>query len=268
MVEILDATGDVIRRIEGSAEIEQRVKAANEQAEQGIGQRQPAPPPRGKGLNRYSWDLRHPGATAFEGIIVWGARPDRGPLAVPGAYQVRVNALGQTRTVSYAVEIDPRLTGVTQKDLREQFDLAMQIRDRTSDAHEAVMRIRDLKAQIAERVPLAKSPVIGLAADATSRVLTEVEAELYQVRNRSSQDPLNFPIKVNNRLAALRRSVETGDARPTDAAYVVFKELSAELDELLERLRAVEANQVAAFNRLLANGGLAPVEARPAPPRM
>jgi hypothetical protein len=169
--------------------------------------------------------------------------------------------------VPYVVQIDPRLKGVTDKDLAEQFDLAMQVRDRTSDANDAVARIRDVKAQIAARVPQARSPVIGLAADATSRALTEIESELYQVRNRSSQDPLNFPIKLNNRLAALRRSIETGDARPTDAAYVVFKELSAELDVLLERLKGVEGNQIVAFNRLLTNGNLETVTLRPPAPR-
>jgi photosystem II stability/assembly factor-like uncharacterized protein len=266
-IEVLDKAGAVIRRVEGDAEAEKRVKEANENAEQGIGYRQPEPPSRKKGLNRWTWDLRYEGAVAFDGMILWGARADLGPVAVPGAYQIRITALGQTRTVPYVVQIDPRLKGVTDKDLAEQFDLAMQVRDRTSDANDAVARIRDVKAQIAARVPQARSPVIGLAADATSRALTEIESELYQVRNRSSQDPLNFPIKLNNRLAALRRSIETGDARPTDAAYVVFKELSAELDVLLERLKGVEGNQIVAFNRLLTNGNLETVTLRPPAPR-
>lgn len=267
VIEVLDAAGRVARRLEGSTEADQRVKEANERAGQGLGVRQPDPPSRRRGVNRYVWDLRYPGATVFEGLVVWGARPERGPLAVPGDYQVRVTALGQAKTVPYVVRIDPRLTGVTRDDLQAQHDLAVQVRDRTSDAHEAVIRIRDLKTQMAARVPQARSPVIGLAADATSRALSEIEAELYQVRNRSSQDPLNYPIKINNRLAALRRSIETGDARPTDAARAVFAELTAELDVLLERLKAVEANQVAAFNRLLTNGGMTPVEPAPAPPR-
>ena len=60
-----------------------------------------------------------------------------------------------------------------------------------------------------------------------------MEEELYQVRNRSGQDPLNFPIKLTNRIAALRRSVETGDAKPTDAALRMLEELSAELERQL-----------------------------------
>ena len=258
-LEVLDARGTVIRRVTGSEPEDAAVKEANAKADEGLGPRRLDAPTRRKGLNRYRWNLRHDGATVFEGMVLWGARADQGPMAVPGKYQVRVTAGGATATAPLSLEMAPGLRDVTTEDLQRQLDLALQIRDRTSDANAAVTRIRSMKAQIAERVPQAKSPVIGLAADATSRALSEVESELYQVRNQSSQDPLNFPIKLNNRLAALRRSVETGDARPTDAAHVVFEELSAELDELLQRLARVEENQIVAFNRLLKNGGLAEI---------
>ena len=66
-----------------------------------------------------------------------------------------------------------------------------------------------------------------------------IESQLYQVKNQSNQDPLNFPIKLNNRLASLRRSVENGDAKPTDGAYQVFKELSEELDAIMKQLREI-----------------------------
>jgi len=80
--------------------------------------------------------------------------------------------------------------------------------------------------------------------------LNKIEDDLYQVRNRSGQDPLNFPIRLNNRLAALQRSVESGDARPTAAAYVVFKELSAELDRELALLDTVTRTELARVNAL------------------
>jgi len=85
---------------------------------------------------------------------------------------------------------------------------------------------------------------------------------LYQVRNQSNQDPLNFPIKLNNRLASLRRTVETGDAKPTDGAYTVFKELSAETDDQLKRLEETLQTELAAFNDLLKRQKLDPVSGR------
>jgi hypothetical protein len=193
-------------------------------------------------------------------MILWSA-PNTGPLAPPGTYQVRVTANGESRTASFELRRDPRLDRVTDADLKEQFDLAMRIRDRTSEANQAVIRIRDVRTQIEDRLKKA-GPEIASAAEALRKRLTVVEEEIYQVRNRSGQDPLNFPIKLNNRLGALRRSVQTGDAKPTDGAYQVFKELSGELDAQLSALDAALTTELTALNRMLARSKLAPIEAR------
>jgi hypothetical protein len=211
------------------------------------------------GLNRFAWDLRHVGATTFECMIIWSAAPDRGPLVVPGQYQVRVTANGLTETRPLTVRMDPRLKGVSAADLQAQLDLALRIRDRVSAANDAVTRIRRLRSAAADRVARANAPAVAQAGQAAAAKLLAVEERLYQVRNRSGQDPLNFPIKLNNRLASLGRSVQTGDARPTAAAHVVFRELSAELDRELQALERVVATDVAAFNRAVAQRGLAPI---------
>ena len=211
------------------------------------------------GLNRFTWDLRYPGATTFPCLVLWSASPEQGPLAVPGRYQVRITANGATETRAITVRADPRLTGVAPADLQAQFALAMQIRDRVSAANDAVVRIRRLRSAAADRATRANTPEVARAAAAAATRLGAVEEALYQVRNRSGQDPLNFPIKLNNRLAALGRSVETGDARPTAAAYTVFRELSADLDRELHALDTVVAGDVAALNRAVVARGLPPV---------
>jgi photosystem II stability/assembly factor-like uncharacterized protein len=213
------------------------------------------------GLNRFVWDLRYPGATTFPCLILWGGSAEQGPLAVPGRYSVRVTAAGQSQTQPVVVRMDPRLKGVTLADLREQFALATQIRDRLSAADDAVLRIRRLKSAIAERLVHADAPELRASAGVVSQKLTNVEENLYQVRNRSGQDPLNFPIKLNNRIAALGRSVSTGDARPTAASYVVFRELSAQLDIQLEQLQRVIATDVEALNRALSQRNLERIRA-------
>ena len=214
------------------------------------------------GLNRFTWDLRHPGATSFECMVIWSASPEQGPLVLPGRYQLRVTAGGTTETRPLEVRADPNLKNVTAADLQAQFELARQIRDRVSAANDAVLRIRRLRSQTAERMAKATSPAVArLGATAAARLLA-VEERLYQTKNRSGQDPLNFPIKLNNRLAALGRSVQTGDARPTAAAYVVYRELSAELDRELAALEQVIAGDVGAFNRAVAEQGLAPIAMR------
>lgn len=195
-------------------------------------------PPTAKGINNFTWDLRYPGATVFDGMIIWSARPQRGPMAPLGEYQVKLTAAGKTQTSSFKIEMDPNLEGITADDIQKQFDLAIQIRDKVSAANEAVIQIRNIRAQ-AKKLMNTSDANLDKAVSAMLEKMTVIEEDLYQVRNQSGQDPLNFPIKLNNRLASLGRSVESGQARPTDAAYVVYNELSAELKGHLEKLDKV-----------------------------
>ena len=138
--------------------------------------------------------------------------------------------------------------------------MAMKIRDKTSEANQAVIDIREIKKQAKDRAGKANDAAITAAAVALTKKLSEVEEEIYQVRNQSGQDPLNFPIKLNNRIAALGRSVETGDARPTNATYVVFRELSGELDVQLMKLRNLENTDLATLNKMVAARSLDPIK--------
>jgi len=122
-----------------------------------------------------------------------------------------------------------------------------------------VIRIRQMRSKIADRIARAKAQDVTKAGNATAAKLLAIEEELYQTRNRSGQDPLNFPIRINNRIAALGSSVESGDARPTAASYVVFKQLSAELDGILRKLDAVVASDVAAFDATAKRHNLPPI---------
>ena len=237
-VQILDGEGELVRSFEGSAEEEKKSKPAgdaDQDAEFG-GPPRTKPPTRVAGLNRFTWDLRYPGAKTFEGMILWGGRAEQGPLAPPGEHHARLIVNGVTQTEKLRVFKDPRLTDVTNSDLQEQFKLASQVRDKVSEADEMVIQIRAIKKQLKDRSEKAKNPEINAASERLAAKLTAVEEDLYQVQNRSNQDPLNFPIKLNNQLAALARSIETGDAKPTDASYVVFQELNARLDALKAKL--------------------------------
>jgi hypothetical protein len=156
------------------------------------------------------------------------------------------------------VERDPREINITQADLEEQFKLASAVRDRTSEANGMVIRIRDLKKQIDERVKAAQA--LNGPAERLTTHLSAVEEDVYQVRNRSNQDPLNFPIKINNQLGALLRIIETGDAKPTDQSYVVFQELSDRLEAIKQRLDAILKNEVSQFNTAATAAGQAAIK--------
>jgi hypothetical protein len=197
-------------------------------------------------------------------MIMRSANPASGPLAPPATYRVRLTVDGQSQVRSLVVLKDPRLKDVTDEDLRAQYVLARQVSDRTSEANRAVIRIRELKKQIADRFRAARrpSPSLKAGADALTRKLSDIEEAIYQVKNRSPKDPLNFPIRLNNRIAALQGVIEEADARPTQQSYDVFRELSTELDGHLGRLEAAVATDLAVLNRSLERLKVEPVAVR------
>jgi photosystem II stability/assembly factor-like uncharacterized protein len=257
-VEILDARGQVIRTFTGTNEAPKPAAAADVPEEF---TRPPDPKPSAKaGLHRIAWDLRYPGMTDFPKMIMWAAGT-RGPVAPPGPYQVRVSAGGQTRTTGFEIATDPRLPGVTEADLQEAFKLAIDIRDKASQANDTVIRIRSIKDQIEDRIgkaPKNKAAQVTSAGEALARKLSAIEGEIYQVRNQSSQDPLNFPIKLNNKIAALQGVVDA-DARPTAQSYAVFKDLSGKLDRQLAQLDTLLKTDLAALNKMLQSLKLDPI---------
>ncbi|HEX2189951.1 MAG TPA: hypothetical protein VHG51_13685 [Longimicrobiaceae bacterium] len=261
-LEFLDTQGRVIRSFTGTP-----ADTVKKSEGQGGGDDDDGPPggadpkvPVKAGMHRFVWNLRVPGPTTFPGMILWAAGSN-GPRVVPGTYRVRLTADGARQEQEFTVRMDPRLTGVTQADLERQFALATQVRDAVSRANEAVIRIRDLKAQVDERVKRTDDPAVTAAADSLRARLGGVEEAIYQVRLQSNQDPLNYPIRLNNKLAALLGVVESAESRPTDQTYTVFRELSGRLDEQLARLREVVAADVAGFNQLLRSKRLRPIDA-------
>ena len=230
-IEILDQQGTVINTFVGK-EKEYKVDPNIPWWRRGGSSK----PTTAQGLNKFTWDLRYTGATSFEGMIIWSARPKRGPKAPIGDYQVRLKVGENSQTHPLKIKMNPNLKGITEADLQAQFDLAMKIRDKTSEANEAVIKIRKIRKAIEDRKAKSNHAQLETNSKTLLEKLATIEEALYQVRNRSNQDPLNFPIKLNNRLASLRRSVENGDARPTDGAYQVFDELSKELADHLTDL--------------------------------
>ncbi len=212
-----------------------------------------------QGMNRFTWDMRYPGARDFPGLIMW-AGSTRGPQAPPGRYTVKLTANGVTKSQDFEIHRNEAVKTVTDADLQEQFKLARQINEKVTVANEAVLRIRSLKDQIADRLGKTTDPKITAAGRALTDKLTAIEGEIYQYRNRSSQDPLNFPIRLNNKLAALQGVVESGDNRPTDQSYAVFKELSGRLDAQLAALDSLVKAELAPFNKSLTGKKLEPIK--------
>jgi hypothetical protein len=270
-VEFLDGQGNVIRSFANDQRPDS-VRNARRPGGGGGGEGEdegggPGPAsrfaPAQQGMNRFGWNLRYPGPTSFPGMILWAADTARGPMVVPGTYTVRLTADGQVQRQNFTVRTAPRLRGVSQADLQRRFDFAMQIRNRTSQANDAVLLIRGVRQQVEERRGRTQDAEVRQAADSLLARIAVIEERLYQVRNQSNQDPLNYPIRLNNKLAALMSHVEEAESAPTEQSYQVFQELSAQLDRELGALNAIWTQDLEAFNRLLRARRLPPVTRTP-----
>ncbi len=219
-------------------------------------------PARSAGTHRFGWDQRLEGWRDFEGRIFWAAG-NNGPRVVPGNYTVRLTVDGLEQSRDFEIRMNPRAAadGVTPAQLRERFDLAVRIRDRVTQANEAVLRSRSIKSQLDDRLERSDNAELESLGATVGDRLTEVEGEIYQIQNRSNQDPLNYPIKLNNKLAALLNLVEGADARPTDQSYDVFEALSTALDTELEQMDVIIRQDLARLNELLRELGLDPIDA-------
>jgi hypothetical protein len=204
------------------------------------------------GMNRFLWNLRYASAEDFPGMVLWGSL--EGPRAAPGRYEVRLRAGQHQQSAWFEVKPDPR-AAARPEDYAAQLEFLLSVRDKITEMHRAIKEIRDLREQI-ERMAArlrkrSESKEIVEAAERLLAEMTAVEETFHQTRAKSSQDVLNYPIRLNNKLALLAGGVGTGDNRPTDQALQVRQELFAQADAGLTRYRRLISEDLPAFNRLL-----------------
>lgn len=212
-----------------------------------------APLPVEENMNRFVWDMCYPDAERFKGMVLW-AGLTRGPKAVPGAYNARLIVGKDSSSVQFDILKDPRSTS-SQEDLNKQFEFLVEVRDKLSETHSAIKSIRKVRSQIQEVISKldkkGEYTEIDTLAQHIKEKIDTIEKALYQTKNKSRQDPLNYPIRLNNRLSALARVVSTGDYPPTHQAIKVKEELIMQINNELKELQQVMEQQVPQFNQLI-----------------
>jgi photosystem II stability/assembly factor-like uncharacterized protein len=202
------------------------------------------------GFNRFAWDLRHPDAKLFEGLIMWGGDGE-GPRVPPGTYGVRLTVGDDVQTAQAQLRQDPR-SSASPADLQSQFEFLLAGRNKLSEVHAQIEKIRDTRKLLTELRARAKGKKEILdAAKALDKKMTAVEEALYQTKNRSPQDPLNFPIRLNDKLASVLSSAGTGDFAPTAQQRAVYAQLASQIDAELVKLKEVWEKDVPALNQLV-----------------
>jgi len=209
-----------------------------------------------KGLNRFVWNMRYPEAKDFDGMILWWASL-AGPQAVPGVYKVKLTAGDYSEEHEFKILKDPR-SEASLDDMQKQFDFLMQISEKMTETHEGIIKLRDARSQIsALKGRLTdEQDEIKEKADEILDQMKAIEETLYQTKNRSGQDPLNFPIRLNNKLGHLTSLSSVGYHGPTEQAEEFRREVTAAIDEQLNKLYAIFDKSIPELNDLVKSGNV------------
>jgi photosystem II stability/assembly factor-like uncharacterized protein len=239
----LTASGKLVREVSNKAKPEQEKLDPDDED-----RRRAQLAPAAEGLNRYVWDLRDDDATGFPGLLMWDGSL-RGPLAAPGNYKVELVIDGKTESQDFTVVKDPRAP-TTPEDFDKQLELALKIRDRVTEANSSVVGIRAATEQLKPYLTSSNEKVKSSAKQLTDE-LTAIEESIYQTKLKADEDALNFPIRLNNKLASVENVVEETDVAPTAQSYQVFDELSGQLQVQLDHLHQIETTGIEQFNKLV-----------------
>ena len=203
-----------------------------------------------KGMNQFVWDMTYDGAEELDGMILWWASLD-GPQAIPGVYKVNLKVNDDIKSQSFTIVADPRAES-TQADMEKQFKFITDVNKTMDDAHKSIKKIRNIREQLTAFETQYKDNESVKDLLEKSKTLkeefTKIEEALYQTQNRSGQDPLNFPIRLTNKLGHLNALVGMGDFAPTDQDIAVKDELTTQIKTQLDAFNKLISDEITAFN--------------------
>lgn len=217
------------------------------------------------GGNRFVWDMRYSGYKTFPGMVFYGS-PNQGPKAVPGKYKVRLTvnlptgqAGGESQEQEFEILKDPRVA-TTPEEFRAQFDYLIKVRDKVTDANQGVIDIRKIKEDLGSlKNKVGTEAQYKELIDAVKKFEAELtihENNIHQTKNRSVQDPLNYGIKMNNRLAHLMVEQAAGDFPPTQQGEQVREMLTKMVDDELLKLRSTINQNTERINNMAKEKGI------------
>ena len=203
-----------------------------------------------KGGNTHVWDTRGKGAKLLDGMIMWWASLD-GAKAVPGQYKVHLNVNGSSSSQTFKIIPDPRAEASVD-DMQKQFDFITDINTTIEKAHNSIKNIKKINGKLDAFMKQYKgneqTKDLVEKAKAMKEKFGAVEKALYQTKNKSRQDPLNFPIRLNNKLGHLNSLVAMDDFPPTEQDIAVKNELSGQIEAQLKTFDNLINTEIEAFN--------------------
>ena len=204
------------------------------------------------GHNRFIWNLRAEGAESFPDMILWGGNLG-GPKVPPGRYRAKFEVDGSEASVPIIVRADPRSEASTM-DLVAQYEFAVETGETLTRAHRAIRDLRGARGDLKslegqlETLESEDAKAVGERIDAALEAMKTVEEALYQTKIKSPQDPLNYPIRLTNKLAAARSGAMQGEFRPTAGMVAVAADITARIEAELEALERIFTEELPAID--------------------
>jgi photosystem II stability/assembly factor-like uncharacterized protein len=222
--------------------------------------------PADSGMNRIHWDMRYPDATKLEKPSPMWSGSGVGPRAVPGNYVVKL-FIGDSliSQQNFVIKEDPRYSG-SQKDLDEQLALSLKINKKLSETHKAINDLRSLRNQINTYIGSVEDTAFASQLKKLSKPILDslqtIEDALVQSKAVAGQDLLNYPIRLNDKLAGIGGAVASAETAPTKQSYVAFDEISALIDVQLVKLKKIKEEKIPAFNAVAKQRSVDPVKVK------
>jgi photosystem II stability/assembly factor-like uncharacterized protein len=217
-----------------------------------------------KGMNQFVWDLRYPEAEKIEGMILWNGVPGA-IVAPPGNYFAKIKVEKDSVEVPFIIKADPNYK-LTQQEYDAQFAFLKQVRDKFNEIQKAIKDIRSLRTQINSFVDMQGKEIpkaVKHMADSINKQLTLIEETLYQTKSKSGQDVLNYPIRLNDKLAGVFDVANSGNFAPSKQVTEVYNDLTSQIDAQVKKLDAIKEKDVPAFNDLIRQKALPVIGLKP-----
>jgi photosystem II stability/assembly factor-like uncharacterized protein len=205
-----------------------------------------------EGMNQFVWDMNHAAGERIDGMILWNGGIGA-VKAAPGTYRAKVEFKSEIHDVPFDIKADP-IYNRTEADYDAQVGFLLQVRDKFNDIQKAIRNIRTVRTQINDlnsRIDLKANKEIKQMSDSITKQLTTIEEALYQTKSKSGQDVLNFPIRLNDKIAGLWGVAASGQNPPTKQAVETFADLAAQTDVQLNKLQGVMSNELKQLNKLI-----------------
>ena len=204
------------------------------------------------GSNSFVWNMRYNNAKDFDGLIMWAASLS-GPKAIPGKYFAKLSINGKSKETEFFILKDERSKS-TIDDLKDQFNFLIEIRDKISEIHQSISDMRLVTNQINTfKSKIENNKEIITKMKNLIDEIKVIENELYQTKNKSRQDPLNYPIKLNNKLAHLSSVAGNGNYKPTDQMIEVKNELIKKINQELKKWDLIKKEKLKNLNNEIKN---------------